>query len=197
MPHRRGQRTRQTLHQRPTPQPRSQTPRRINQRIHLPQRVTGLDEEVARSSRPFSHRQCHVIRCSVTASWSPVSQDGIESTTRKSRKPLQHCSRSPSASKPTPQREHRSPPLLWRGSLGAASLLSGGIRLMRPAGIEPAACGLKDRCSLAPRREPLTTELRAREVQDATTSTPMRKRQERATVGATSRSSRSLHRPGS
>ena len=33
---------------------------------------------------------------------------------------------------------------------------------VRPAGIEPAACGLKDRCSLAPRREPLTTELRAR-----------------------------------
>src|ERR1700684_1303771 len=32
---------------------------------------------------------------------------------------------------------------------------------VRPAGIEPAACGLKDRCSLAPRREPLTTELRA------------------------------------
>ena len=36
-----------------------------------------------------------------------------------------------------------------------------GIRRVRPAGIEPAACGLKDRCSLAPRREPLTTELRA------------------------------------
>ncbi len=35
---------------------------------------------------------------------------------------------------------------------------------VRPAGIEPAACGLKDRCSLAPRREPLTTELRARAV---------------------------------
>ncbi len=34
--------------------------------------------------------------------------------------------------------------------------------IVRPAGIEPAACGLKDRCSLAPRREPLTTELRAR-----------------------------------
>lgn len=44
-----------------------------------------------------------------------------------------------------------------------------GIRKMRPAGIEPAACGLKDRCSLAPRREPLTTELRAREGNDATT----------------------------
>ena len=36
------------------------------------------------------------------------------------------------------------------------------LREVRPAGIEPAACGLKDRCSLAPRREPLTTELRAR-----------------------------------
>ncbi len=35
---------------------------------------------------------------------------------------------------------------------------------MRPAGIEPAACGLKDRCSLEPRRVPLTTELRARVV---------------------------------
>src|SRR6478672_2430639 len=39
--------------------------------------------------------------------------------------------------------------------------VSGGGEV-RPAGIEPAACGLKDRCSLAPRREPLTTELRAR-----------------------------------
>ena len=36
------------------------------------------------------------------------------------------------------------------------------VEEVRPAGIEPAACGLKDRCSLAPRREPLTTELRAR-----------------------------------
>jgi hypothetical protein len=36
------------------------------------------------------------------------------------------------------------------------------LREVRPAGIEPAACGLKDRCSLAPLREPLTTELRAR-----------------------------------
>ena len=36
------------------------------------------------------------------------------------------------------------------------------LLVVRPAGIEPAACGLKDRCSLAPRREPLTTELRAR-----------------------------------
>jgi hypothetical protein len=41
---------------------------------------------------------------------------------------------------------------------------------VRPAGIEPAACGLKDRCSLAPRREPLTTELRALAAHDATTS---------------------------
>src|SRR5580700_8294038 len=37
-----------------------------------------------------------------------------------------------------------------------------GGRKVRPEGIEPSACGLKDRCSLAPRREPLTTELRAR-----------------------------------
>lgn len=35
------------------------------------------------------------------------------------------------------------------------------LHRMRPEGIEPSACGLKDRCSLAPRREPLTTELRA------------------------------------
>src|ERR1700676_905489 len=44
--------------------------------------------------------------------------------------------------------------------------LRGPRRLLavRPAGIEPAACGLKARCSLAPRREPLTTELRARAV---------------------------------
>src|SRR5271169_6243150 len=44
-------------------------------------------------------------------------------------------------------------------------------RKVRPAGIEPAACGLKDRCSLAPRREPLTTELRARAVSPAATPT--------------------------
>jgi hypothetical protein len=50
---------------------------------------------------------------------------------------------------------------------------------VRPAGIEPAACGLKDRCSLAPRREPLTTELRAREAHDATTS-PTTRRARRA-----------------
>ena len=49
---------------------------------------------------------------------------------------------------------------------GSPSGASGGVGggEMRPAGIEPAACGLKDRCSLAPRREPLTTELRARAV---------------------------------
>lgn len=50
---------------------------------------------------------------------------------------------------------------------GASQLLGVPVR---PAGIEPAACGLKDRCSLAPRREPLTTELRARAAHDATTS---------------------------
>lgn len=50
-----------------------------------------------------------------------------------------------------------------------------GIRPVRPAGIEPAACGLKDRCSLAPRREPLTTELRARAAHDATTSPATRR----------------------
>ena len=33
---------------------------------------------------------------------------------------------------------------------------------MRLGGIEPPTCGLKDRCSLAPRRLPLTTELQAR-----------------------------------
>lgn len=32
---------------------------------------------------------------------------------------------------------------------------------MRPTGVEPATFGLKDRRSLAPRKEPLTTELRA------------------------------------
>lgn len=35
-------------------------------------------------------------------------------------------------------------------------------REMRLGGIEPPTCGLKDRCSLAPRRLPLTTELQAR-----------------------------------
>jgi hypothetical protein len=34
-------------------------------------------------------------------------------------------------------------------------------RGMRPTGVEPATFGLKDRRSLAPRKEPLTTELRA------------------------------------
>lgn len=34
---------------------------------------------------------------------------------------------------------------------------------MRPTGVEPATFGLKDRRSLAPRKEPLTTELRAPE----------------------------------
>ncbi len=47
---------------------------------------------------------------------------------------------------------------------------------MRPEGIEPSACGLKDRCSLAPRREPLTTELRARAVRRAAYSTHARRR---------------------
>ena len=32
---------------------------------------------------------------------------------------------------------------------------------MRPTGVEPATFGLKDRRSLGPRKEPLTTELRA------------------------------------
>lgn len=32
---------------------------------------------------------------------------------------------------------------------------------MRLGGIEPPTCGLKGRCSLAPRRLPLTTELQA------------------------------------
>ena len=32
---------------------------------------------------------------------------------------------------------------------------------MRPTGVEPATFGLKDRRSLGPRKDPLTTELRA------------------------------------
>ncbi len=56
-----------------------------------------------------------------------------------------------------------------RGAVCSATLAqrrasSAEGRKVRPAGIEPAACGLKDRCSLAPRREPLTTELRARDL---------------------------------
>ena len=43
------------------------------------------------------------------------------------------------------------------------------LHKMRPEGIEPSACGLKDRCSLEPRRVPLTTELRAL---DAAVQTP-------------------------
>ena len=36
-----------------------------------------------------------------------------------------------------------------------------GLPLMRPTGVEPATFGLKDRRSLGPRKDPLTTELRA------------------------------------
>src|ERR1700716_1582832 len=58
--------------------------------------------------------------------------------------------------------------LIRSGGLGKNGDLTGAtsrrLLAVRPAGIEPAACGLKDRCSLAPRREPLTTELRARAV---------------------------------
>jgi hypothetical protein len=66
---------------------------------------------------------------------------------------------------------HLDDPLRWRTGfpLGDLGLQVGAKETVRPAGIEPAACGLKDRCSLAPRREPLTTELRAREAQDGTT----------------------------
>jgi hypothetical protein len=35
------------------------------------------------------------------------------------------------------------------------------IPKMRPTGVEPATFGLKDRRSLGPRKDPLTTELRA------------------------------------
>jgi hypothetical protein len=58
---------------------------------------------------------------------------------------------------------------LARRPKNADTRLSKQVSEVRPAGIEPAACGLKDRCSLAPRREPLTTELRARAAHDATT----------------------------
>ena len=37
---------------------------------------------------------------------------------------------------------------------------------VRLGGIEPPTCGLKGRCSLAPRRLPLTTELQAHELLD-------------------------------
>jgi hypothetical protein len=58
-------------------------------------------------------------------------------------------------------------PAAYAGSLSTREPISlvPGLNfddLVRPEGIEPSACGLKDRCSLAPRREPLTTELRAR-----------------------------------
>ena len=38
---------------------------------------------------------------------------------------------------------------------------------MRPTGVEPATFGLKDRRSLGPRKDPLTTELRALAVKDS------------------------------
>jgi hypothetical protein len=38
-----------------------------------------------------------------------------------------------------------------------------GLFVVRLGGIEPPTCGLKGRCSLAPRRLPLTTELQAHE----------------------------------
>ncbi len=61
-----------------------------------------------------------------------------------------------------------APPCLLR-TIGRSPPACPRSPKVRPAGIEPAACGLKDRCSLAPRREPLTTELRARAAHDGTT----------------------------
>jgi hypothetical protein len=42
-----------------------------------------------------------------------------------------------------------------------------GLSVVRLEGIEPSTCGLKGRCSLAPRRLPLTTELQAQELLSA------------------------------
>lgn len=56
-------------------------------------------------------------------------------------------------------------PLVFSGISTAARWPRFGLverdREMRLEGIEPSTCGLKGRCSLAPRRLPLTTELQA------------------------------------
>jgi hypothetical protein len=81
----------------------------------------------------------------------------------------------PWAPSPTPRYPPLpDPPARIAGNLQQPVHLQ-GFCVVRPEGIEPSACGLKDRCSLAPRREPLTTELRAL-VCDGAYSTHARRR---------------------
>ena len=47
------------------------------------------------------------------------------------------------------------------GSAKGIARNSKELHPMRPTGVEPATFGLKDRRSLGPRKDPLTTELRA------------------------------------
>src|SRR4051794_29823548 len=57
------------------------------------------------------------------------------------------------------ERNSESEPRIWLHT-GQTRRLKEQQR-MRPTGVEPATFGLKDRRSLGPRKDPLTTELRA------------------------------------
>jgi hypothetical protein len=57
------------------------------------------------------------------------------------------------------ERRSDARPKIWL--CAAKSTARPGTRGMRPTGVEPATFGLKDRRSLGPRKDPLTTELRA------------------------------------
>ena len=112
---------------------------------------------VQHPARPQMHRP-DPPPCSGSAAVSKSEFAGNVNLNRSPDMRAKSCAPPPSgngSSKPKPSRTARPP-----GPLGRATRRP-AIHRVRPEGIEPSACGLKDRCSLAPRREPLTTELRA------------------------------------
>jgi hypothetical protein len=62
---------------------------------------------------------------------------------------------------PGTRRNADSPPSQGSGSAAGKTRHCEESLTMRPTGVEPATFGLKDRRSLGPRKDPLTTELRA------------------------------------